>query len=215
MAALEAKAFASVYELLEPKQQPKAVEAFALMAGLFQPSAPRGGRGGPRDGGGGRGGGVLMDAGAIASPAAVPQRGGGGGGGGGDMSFSTTPSRFGILNAAFTFDKEQEKQVKATLDEAQTAAAPTRQALKTTRDALAAAIIGKASGPYLEQAVRAYASPVAAMASLEMKALADVLRPLPPAQRGNQTAVQTAFFLMRGMFLDEKKWYKVTDGRAY
>ena len=158
-----------------------------------------------------------MDAGALAAPTTAPQRGGGGGGGGGggDMSFSSTPSRFGILNAAFTFDKEQEKQVKATLDEAQRAAAPTRQALKTTRDALAAAIIGKASGPDLEQAIRAYAAPVAAMTSLEMKALADILRPLPPAQRGNQTAVQTAFFLMRGMFLDEKKWDKVPDGRAY
>ena len=54
MAALEARAFASVYELLEPKQQPKAAEAFALMAGLFQPST-RGGRGGGGAPGGGAG----------------------------------------------------------------------------------------------------------------------------------------------------------------
>ncbi len=222
MAALEARAFASVYELLEPKQQPKAAEAFALMAGLFQPST-RGGRGGGGAPGGGRGGrgggGALMNVAMGAAPVAVaaPQRGGGGGGGGGgDMSFGTVaPSRFGTLKTAFALEKDQEKPVKALFDEAQKSAAPMRQALKTTRDGLAAAIAAKAAPADLDQAVRAYATPVAAMTNLEMKALADMLKSLLPAQRANQGAVQTAFFMMRGMFLDEKKWDKTPDGRAY
>jgi len=48
MTALETKAYVQVYDLLKPDQQKKTVEAFPLMAGLFQPQArpSRSGRGG-------------------------------------------------------------------------------------------------------------------------------------------------------------------------
>lgn len=52
MAGIEAKAFAKVYATLKPNQQSAAPQAFAIMAGMFQPSAPRGPAGrGPRGGG--------------------------------------------------------------------------------------------------------------------------------------------------------------------
>jgi hypothetical protein len=52
MAGIEARAFAKVYAMLEPDQQSRAPQAFALMAGLFQPTTPRaGGRSGQRGGG--------------------------------------------------------------------------------------------------------------------------------------------------------------------
>lgn len=44
MAGIEARAFAKVYAMLEPDQRSRTPEAFALMAGMFQPSAPRAGR---------------------------------------------------------------------------------------------------------------------------------------------------------------------------
>jgi len=48
MAGVEARAFARVYATLKPNQQSSASQAFAIMAGMFQPPAPRapGGRGG-------------------------------------------------------------------------------------------------------------------------------------------------------------------------
>ena len=51
MAGVEARAFASVYATLKPNQQSNAPQAFALMAGMFQPPPPRAGGRGQRGGG--------------------------------------------------------------------------------------------------------------------------------------------------------------------
>jgi hypothetical protein len=53
MAAIEARTFAKIYAILKPNQQANASQAFAIMAGIFQPAPPRGGggRGGQRGGG--------------------------------------------------------------------------------------------------------------------------------------------------------------------
>jgi hypothetical protein len=49
MTGIETGAFASVYRTLKPNQQSGAPQAFAVIAGMFHPSAPRGGgRGGQR-----------------------------------------------------------------------------------------------------------------------------------------------------------------------
>ncbi len=50
MSHIEADAFSKIYALLEPNQQSRAPQAFALMAGFFQstPGSGRGGRGGGR-----------------------------------------------------------------------------------------------------------------------------------------------------------------------
>jgi hypothetical protein len=51
MAAIEARTFTKIYALLKPNQQANAPQAFAIMAGMFQPSPTRGGgRGGQRGG---------------------------------------------------------------------------------------------------------------------------------------------------------------------
>ena len=51
MTALEVGAFVKVYAMLKPDQQSHSAEAFAIMAGVFQPAAPRaGGARGRRDG---------------------------------------------------------------------------------------------------------------------------------------------------------------------
>ena len=54
MAGIEARTFAKIYAMLKPNQQANAPQAFAIMAGMFQPSPGRGGGGGR---GGQRGGG--------------------------------------------------------------------------------------------------------------------------------------------------------------
>jgi hypothetical protein len=51
MAAIEARAFAKIYAILKPNQQPNAAQAFATMAGIFQPPPGRGGGRGQRGGG--------------------------------------------------------------------------------------------------------------------------------------------------------------------
>ena len=48
MSHIEADAFSKVYALLKPNQQSKAPQAFARMAGFFQATPGRGGRGGGR-----------------------------------------------------------------------------------------------------------------------------------------------------------------------
>ena len=54
MAGIEARAFAKVYAMLKPNQQSSASQAFAIMAGMFQPPAPRGPGGRGARGGGQR-----------------------------------------------------------------------------------------------------------------------------------------------------------------
>jgi hypothetical protein len=43
MTSIETRAFASVYATLKPNQQSAAPQAFAVIAGMFHPSVPRGG----------------------------------------------------------------------------------------------------------------------------------------------------------------------------
>ena len=52
MAGIEARAFTKIYALLKPNQQSNAPQAFAIMAGIFQPSSSRGGGRGAQRGGG-------------------------------------------------------------------------------------------------------------------------------------------------------------------
>jgi Spy/CpxP family protein refolding chaperone len=148
------------------------------------------------------------------SAAALPQRGGRGGGGGG-----TAPpyqaTRMESLEADFKLTKDQKKSVKTILDDAHKSAAPIREALARTRAAIATAIQANKAQADVDAAVNSYAEQAAAMTSLEMKSLAQVLQALDQEQRGNANAVRSAFFLMRGIFLDNKKWDEIPDSRSY
>ena len=124
-------------------------------------------------------------------------------------------TRLETLEADFKLTKDQKKAVKGILDEAHKGAAPTREALSRTRTALAAAIVAGKGQPDIDAAVNAYAEQAAAMTAVEMKALAQVMESLDKDQRANQAGVRSAFFLMRGIFLDNKKWDEVPDARAY
>ena len=124
-------------------------------------------------------------------------------------------TRLNILEAGFRLNKDQKKSVKTMLDDAHKSAAPVREALTRTHAAIGAAIQSGKSQADIDAAVNEYAQEAAAMTALEMKALAQVLQALDPEQRANQQAVRSAFFLMRGIFLDNKRWDDVPDSRGY
>lgn len=154
----------------------------------------------------------------VAVNPAAAQRGGGGGGGGGNLGFSISPMLLGRLERLellFKLDKDQKKAVKDILDAAHKSAAPVRQQLTATRTALGQAIITAKPQADIDAAAKAYALPVAAMTKLEMQAFADVLKALTPEQRQNGPAIRNAFSMVRGMFLDEKKWDEIPKAQGY
>jgi hypothetical protein len=148
---------------------------------------------------------------ATVATSGVAQRGGRGGGetGGGPMTLEL--SRLEQLTVTFKLTKDQKQSVKALLDDAQKNAAPIRDGLTETRNAIAAAIQGGKDQSEIDKAVTGYAAQVTAMTELEMRALARVLQTLDKDQAANAAGVQTAFFMVRGMFL-AKKWDVIPDG---
>jgi hypothetical protein len=155
-------------------------------------------------------------------PFAYAQRGGGGRGGGGrggagasEGAYPYPLTRMQLLDADFKFKKDQTKAVKTILDEAHKNAAPIREALTRARAVLAEAVEANKAPSEIDVAVESYAEQAAAMTAVEMSAFARVLQALDEDQRTNQPAVRSAFFLMRGMFLDSKRWDDVPDLRSY
>jgi len=150
---------------------------------------------------------------ALVATAGFAQRGGRGGGGGdtGGGQMTLELSRLEQLTVTFKLNKDQKQKVKALLDDAQKNAAPIRDGLTETRDAIAAAIQGGQAQNDIDKAVAGYAAQATAMTELEMRALARVLQTLDKDQAANAAGVQTAFFMVRGMFLS-KKWDVIPDG---
>ena len=143
------------------------------------------------------------------------QRGAGGRSGSGGGGAAPQFTRLEILETGFKFTKDQKKAVKTILDDAHKSAAPIREALTRTRGAIAAAIQANKPQPEIDAAVNHYAEPAAAMTALEMKSLAQMLQALDKDQRANAAGVRSAFFLMRGIFLDNKRWDDIPDSRSY
>ena len=151
----------------------------------------------------------------VMSAPSFAQRGGGGGGmrGGEFGGFQLT--RLETLTASFDLTKDQKKAVKTLLDDAHKNAASNREGLLSAHAAIGAAIAANKNQAEVDAAVKEYGLQAAAMAALEMKTLAQLLHQLEPPQRTNGQAIRTAFFLMRGIFLDAKKWDAVPDSRSY
>ncbi len=140
---------------------------------------------------------------------------GGGGSKGGGVTMPSTHSRLDALELSFKLTKDQKKAVKLLLDDAHKSAASAREGLTRTRAAIAAAIQGNKGQADIDAAVKSYAEQATVMTAIEMKALADLMKALDAEQRANNAAISTAFFMMRGAFLDPKKWDDIPDGRLY
>jgi hypothetical protein len=152
---------------------------------------------------------------AVVVVAALPTRAFTQRGGSGAPPTPLEQTRLNILESGFKLNKDQKKAVKTILDEAHKSAAPVREALSRTHAAIAAAIQSNKSQEIIDAAVNEYAQQAAAMTALEMQALAQVLQTLDQEQRANGAGVRSAFFLMRGIFLDNKRWDDTPDGRSY
>ncbi len=123
--------------------------------------------------------------------------------------------RLDILTNLFTLTGDQKKEIRGWLDETHKATAATRKGLVDTRLALGKAIQSGADQATIDAAVAAYAVHVTTMTDAEMTVLAAIIQKLTPEQRGNQRAISTAFGLMRGFFVNDRRWDIVPDGRAY
>jgi Spy/CpxP family protein refolding chaperone len=152
----------------------------------------------------------------LATTGLAAQRGGGGGGGGqgGGGGRGPAPTRMAIFTAAFTLDENQKKQVKTILDDGYKGAAALRESLTKTRTSLGVAIQTGKSQAAIDEATQTYAVQATAMTQAEVKALAKIVQVLTPEQRANQTAMQSATYIMRGIFFG-KKWDMAPDVRFY
>ena len=151
---------------------------------------------------------------AAADRATLAQGRGGGGGGAGagaDAPMMLELSRLETIAQGFKLTKDQKTAVKAILDQAHTSAAPVRDQLAKTRTAISAAMQAAKPQTDLDSAVKDYAVQVAAMTEIETNAFAETMKLFTPEQRANAAAVQTAFFMFRGMFID-KNWDIVATG---
>lgn len=123
--------------------------------------------------------------------------------------------RLDILTNLFTLTGDQKREIRGWLDETHKAAAPVRKGLVDTRAALGKVIQSGGDQAAIDAAAAAYAVHVATMTDAEMTVLAAIIQRLTPEQRGNQRALSTAFALMRGFFVNDRRWDIVPDGRSY
>jgi len=123
--------------------------------------------------------------------------------------------RLDIFTTLFGLDGDQKKEIRGWLDEAHKSTAPARKGLLETRAALATVIQSGGDQAAIDAAAAAYAVHVTTMTDAEMTMLARIIQRLTPEQRGNQRAISTGFGLMRGIFVNDRKWDIVPDRKAY
>jgi Spy/CpxP family protein refolding chaperone len=157
--------------------------------------------------------GLVLSVLSVATAVGLLAQRGRGGGGGAPGPTTDLRSRLQILTDAFTLERDARNAVRATLDAAHKEAAPLRAALVTTRAALAETVASGASADARSAAARAYGEAATRMTSHEMKSLVKLREHLTPDQRKQGTAV--AFYLMRGMFLDDRRWDERPEGKNY
>src|SRR3954464_12921441 len=137
----------------------------------------------------------LAIIGILAVSIASAQRGGGGGGrggrgGGGEgmPTFQATKNHLDSISEELKLSKDQKKDVKTLMDEAQKEAAPLKDQLAKSRAQLAGAIeAGKQEE--IDKAIQSNSLLEAQMAAVEMKAFADIYKILDSDQRSKSRAV--------------------------
>src|ERR1035437_2636766 len=148
----------------------------------------------------------ILLAGLLASTLVFAQRGGGGRGGGGDiaprMAFGGG-TRLDRLTEALKLSKDQKKDVKAAMDEAQKEATPIQDQMNKSRLAIAEAIAAGKSKEELDKAVLGEAELETQMTSLELHAFAKVVSSLEVDQK--QRGIPIVFAMVKCAFLG-KNW---------
>ena len=135
-------------------------------------------------------------------------RGGGGGGGsrggGATMSGPMGPAtRLERWNDALKLTKDQKRDIKAAMDDAQKEATPVHERLAGSQLAVAEAIAAAKPQADIDSAVRAAAEVDTQLTFIELRAFAKVVALLQPDQK--QRGVPMVFAMIRGAF-NGKNW---------
>ena len=135
-------------------------------------------------------------------------RGGGGGVHGGEGNTSMAPfsgnSRLDRISEVLQLSKDQKKNFKATMDQAQKEAAPIHGQLVKERQAIAEAVAAGKSQDEITPMVSANSALEAQIASIELKAFSTFYKGLNEEQQ-NKPVVGQIFLGMKGIF-DGKNW---------
>ena len=149
----------------------------------------------------------ILLAGLLASAMAFAQRGGGGGGGGRGgsnmpgMAFGGT--RLDRMSDALKLSKDQKRDVKAAMDDAQKEATPIHEQMMEGRLAIAEAIAAGKSQEEIDKAVHAEADLDTQMTSIELHAFAKAVSVLEADQK--QRGIPMIFAMVHGAF-NGKNW---------
>jgi len=152
----------------------------------------------------------VLALGMIVCALVVAQRGGGGGGkggGGGNMgaaSFGGSTTRLDRLTDTLKLNKDQKKDIKATLDDAQKEATPLHEQMNKSRLAIAEAVAAGKPKEEIEKAVMAEAEMETQMTALELNAFAKALKFLEDDQK-KAGGTMILFTMVKGAFLG-KNW---------
>src|ERR1022692_2194105 len=144
----------------------------------------------------------ILLAGLVASTLAFAQRGGGGRGGS-NMSGGVGETRMDRLTSALKLSKDQRKEIKAAMDDAQKQATPIYQQLPKSHLAIAQAIVAGRSQEEIDKAVHHQAELETQIASIELHAFAKAVIWLEPDQK--QPGIPLIFAMVRGVF-NGKNW---------
>lgn len=148
---------------------------------------------------------VLVGSLGMIAASMVFAQGGGKKGGGGNMPDIPMPmgstNRMDQLSQFLKLDKDEKKQVKSIMDDAQKEAAPVRDQMLKTRSAVAEAVAGGQQDA-INAAVKEYASAESQMAGIEMNAFAKVYQALDKEQQSKSPQV---FLMFNGIFKG-KNW---------
>jgi hypothetical protein len=151
----------------------------------------------------------ILLAGLLASTLVFAQRGGGGGGrsGGGSGNMPSVGfgpgTRLDRMSEALKLSKEQKKDVKAAMDDAQKEAAPIHEQMTKSHLAIAEAIAAGKSKEEVDKAIQSEADLETQMVSIELHAFAKVVAFLEVDQK--QRGVPMVFAMVHGAF-NGKNW---------
>jgi hypothetical protein len=149
----------------------------------------------------------ILLAGFLASALLFAQGGKGGGKGGGGANVPSMPfgggTRLDRISDALKFTKDQKKDVKAAMDDAQKEAIPVHDQMTRSHLAIAEAIAAGKSQDEIDKAVRGQAELESQMTSIELHAFAKVVSFLEADQK--QRGIPSLFAMVRGAFLG-KNW---------
>lgn len=154
----------------------------------------------------------LILTGILASTLMFAQRGGRGGGGGGNMSDSSFGggSRLDRISEALKLTKDQKKDFKTRMDDAQKEATPVHDQLMKGREEIAEAVAAGKSQDEITKLLAANSVLDAQIVRIELKTFSTFFKGLDKEQQ-NRPAMPMIFQAMKGIF-DGKNW-NAPDGR--